>query len=430
MPTLFLSLNLLIFSGLLTNKSFASMDLKSLIVEGLQHNINIKNQRIGLEKAKIDLSNSKKAYLPTVSLSSGLSYSHSAGEGTVSKTASLSTAWTLWDHWQTQTTIENTGLSLKNEEISTFKTVQDYILKVLGSYLSLQLLKNEKVITQQGRDSAEMNYKKAFQLVKLGVKTKIDLYSPEISLLNANRDLLEINKNIKTALTTFQFLINPSKKVEVSPVNFLTFKPYFQETFEKNWESFQKNWEKVLLKNNSEIKIELNNMEKSKNSLRQEKLNMWPQITASASHTWDLAEQFKSGDTNPQSYQAGLNLTWTVFDWGKSRANLKSSIYNLETSELNFKKQTFEKKNTILRLFQDYKILAESIKSSQLILKKAKAQQTYSKNMYNLGKITSSDLRQARTDLFSARVGLARRLKDKFLLMGQILQAFGQDLRP
>ena len=262
----------------------------------------------------------------------------------------------------------------KNEEISTFKAVQDYILNVLGSYLSLQLLKNEKVITQQGRDSAQMNYKKASQLVKLGAKTKIDLYSPEISLLNANRDLLEINKNIKTALTAFQFLINPNKKVEVKPVDFLTFRPYFKDAFDKNWERFQKDWEKVLLKNNSDIKMELNNMEKSKNSLGQEKLNMWPQLTASASHTWDLAEQFKSGDTNPQSFQAGLNLTWTVFDWGKSRANLKSSIYNLETSELNFKKQIFEKKNTILKLFQDYKILGESIKSSQLILKKAKAQ--------------------------------------------------------
>ena len=55
MPTLFLSLTLFILSGFLTGKSFASMDLKSLIVEGLQHNINIKNQRISLEKAKIDL---------------------------------------------------------------------------------------------------------------------------------------------------------------------------------------------------------------------------------------------------------------------------------------------------------------------------------------------------------------------------------------
>ncbi|MEC7181701.1 MAG: TolC family protein, partial [Bdellovibrionota bacterium] len=147
MPTLFLSLTLVLLSNFISGKTLASMDLKSLIIEGLQNNINIKNQRINLEKAKIDLSNSKKAYLPTVSLSSGLSYSHSAGEGTVSKTASLTTSWTLWDHWQTQTTIKNTGLSLKNEEISTFKAVQDYILNVLGSYLSLQLLKNEKVIT-------------------------------------------------------------------------------------------------------------------------------------------------------------------------------------------------------------------------------------------------------------------------------------------
>jgi len=427
MPPLFL---FLLFNFLLPNFSSANMDLKGLITEGLKHNIKIKNQRVNLEKAKIELSNSKKANLPTISLSSGLTYSHASSEGTLTKAASLSTSWTLWDHWETQTTIANSGLSLKNEQISTFKAIQDYILQVVDSYLKFQLLKNEKIITQQRRDSAQLNFDRASKSLRLGIKTKMDLYSPEISLLNAKRDLLEINKNIKTSMTSLQFLINPNKKTALKPVDFLTFKPYFQEKFNQNWELFQKNWEKILVKNNPGIKIELNNMEKSKKSLKQEKLNMWPQLKAEASHTWDLAEQFKSGETSPHSYSAGLNLTWTVFDWGKTKANLQTTIYNLQTSELNFKKQIFDTKNAILKLFEDYKIQFESIKSSKLILEKAKAQQEYSKQMYNLGKITSGDLRQARTDLFSARIGLAKRLKEKFLLMGQILQAFGHDLRP
>jgi outer membrane protein TolC len=169
-------------------------------------------------------------------------------------------------------------------------------------------------------------------------------------------------------------------------------------------------------------------MEKSKRTLAQEKLNNWPKVSVSAGHSWDLAEQFKGG--NAQSLTASVNMSWTVFDWGVSKSALQSSIYDLQKSELNFKKEIFEKKNTILSLFQEYKILGQTIKASQLILKKAKDQQEYSKQVYSLGKITSFELKQSITDLFRAKDSLASRLKEKFILMVKILFAFGQDLRP
>ena len=81
-------------------------------------------------------------------------------------------------------------------------------------------------------------------------------------------------------------------------------------------------------------------------------------------------------------------------------------------------------------LKQEYKILAETIKASKLILEKAKAQQDYSIQMYSLGKITSFQLKTSNADLFKARDSLATRLKEKFLLMGKILFTFGEDLRP
>jgi len=80
MPPLFLFLPLILLPFLIPSLSSANMDLKSLITEGLKHNIKIKNQRVNLEKAKIELSNSKKANLPTISLSSGLTYSHASSE--------------------------------------------------------------------------------------------------------------------------------------------------------------------------------------------------------------------------------------------------------------------------------------------------------------------------------------------------------------
>jgi outer membrane protein TolC len=198
--------------------------------------------------------------------------------------------------------------------------------------------------------------------------------------------------------------------------------------FEKKWENLQKDWDKKILKTNPSIRITSNDMEKSKRQLAQEKLNHWPKISVSASHAWDLAEQFKGG--NAQSLTAAVNLSWTVFDWGVSKSSLQSTIYDLQISELNFKKAIFEKKNTILSLFQKYKILAQTIKASQLILKKAEDQQEYSKQVYSLGKITSFELKQSITDLYRAKDSLASRLKEKFNLMGKILFAFGQDLRP
>ncbi len=402
--------------------------LTGIINEGIQNNISIKNQKVSLEKAKITVSTNKKAYLPTVALASGLSYSNSEGTGSLTKSASLSTSWNIWDHWSGLTTIETSKISLKNEEINTDKAIQEYILKVLDSFLGLQLLKNKKIITQESLNSAKSNYEKAKQLVKIGAKTKMDSYTPEISLLNAKRDLLEINNKIRMAETSFKFLINPNKETEIPPVDFLNYQPYFQKTFEEKWDNIQKDWAKLVVKSNPSIRVTSNQMESSKKQLAQQKLNNWPKVEVTASHTWDLVKQLEG--ESAQSLSAAVNLSWTVFDWGVSKSAIKSSVYDLQTSELNFKKQIFETKNKVLSLFQEYKILAETIKASKLILEKAKAQQDYSVQMYSLGKITSFQLKTSNADLFKARDSLATRLKEKFLLMGKILFTFGEDLRP
>jgi outer membrane protein TolC len=422
------TINFLVILFLFQKNVMGKDILAEMIQEGIRHNISIKNQKINLEKAKIDLSTNKKANLPKISLSSGLSYSHTAGTGTLTESASLSTEWNIWDHWEAQTNIVTSKISLKNAELETFKSIQEYILNLLDSFFKLQLLKNKKMITNESLKSAQMNYDKAIQLVEMGAKTKMDAYTPEISLLNTKRDLLEINNQIQIDQTALKFLINPNKDTLIPTIDFLTFEPYFQKLFEKKWENLQKDWDKKILKTNPSIRITSNDMEKSKRQLAQEKLNHWPKISVSASHAWDLAEQFKGG--NAQSLTAAVNLSWTVFDWGVSKSSLQSTIYDLQISELNFKKAIFEKKNTILSLFQKYKILAQTIKASQLILKKAEDQQEYSKQVYSLGKITSFELKQSITDLYRAKDSLASRLKEKFNLMGKILFAFGQDLRP
>lgn len=424
--------------------TFAVGEIQSIVSAGLKNSFEVRTQNLSLEKQMNSNTNAKMALLPTFSLSAGRSISkaQSISSGVKSETTtkanslSLSSSWTIWDNYQNIRNIQVSNLQTKSAIIETDDAIQSYILKVIESYLSYQLLINTEVVLVNNLEQAEWTFEETKALVKVGNKPDMDKINSEIEVINLKRDLLELKNRLETTDRDLKFLLNAKNLKNLPQIKILKITPYYMGLFDKKYQHIKAEWEKIYRVKNRSFKTSLLNLEASKQELTQTKFGYWPSLSLTLGHSIDLSNKVNNStvdvvDREPlSSSSVALNLSWTFWDWWSTPRSIANSMKDFETTRIQFQQNTYRIETDIRNKIQQYDLLVQSVRASQLILKKSQKQLEYTKEMYKLGRSTWLNLQQATNSYFTARNGLASRLKDKFLLAANILYLMGEDLRP
>lgn len=439
-----MKLSILFILALISPKqSNAVGEIKNIVSEGLRNGFEVKTQKLSLEQQMNSNRNVQFALLPTFSLSAGrsISKSQSISDGlktdskTESNTLSLSSDWTLWNNYQNIRDIQVSNLETKSAVISTDDAIQRYILNVIDSYLNYQLLINSKVILENNLEQANWTYEETAALVKVGNKPDMDSINSEIEVINLKRDLLELNNTLETTDRDLKFLLNAEDLTELPRFNILKNEPYFMSLFEKKFAAFKGEWNKIYRQKNRTYRTSMLNLEASKQQLDQTKLGYWPSLSLSLSHSINFDNEINSDvaaiNQEPLSASSiSFNVSWTFWDWWSTPRNIANSMKAFESSRISFRQEVYRLETEIRNNIQQYDLLSQSVKASKLILKKSEKQLEYTKEMYKLGRSSWLNLQQATNSFFSARNGLAQRLKDRYVLAAKILFLMGEDLKP
>ncbi|MGB5362661.1 MAG: TolC family protein, partial [Aureibaculum sp.] len=154
-----------------------------------------------------------------------------------------------------------------------------------------------------------------------------------------------------------------------------------------------------------------------------------PSIGLTGSYGWNKnnnnAASFLSTSTNT-GLSGGLNLTWSLFDGGRTRTLVQNAKINYETQQL-FKEQTE------LEIDRDFNNAWEDYQNKLFVLQtQVKNVQTNTNNFnrteerYKLGQVTSIEFRQAQLNLINA-IGDKNAAKyDAKLAELQLMQLSGQ----
>ena len=152
-------------------------DLKSSIDYALKNNIQVQKSKISVSEAKVDLLTAKAARLPslngevsqTLNNSRVASYNGSYNTyGYATGRFSLSSSMTLWNGGQLSQNIQQKGLQVQLEELTSASTENDITTSITQAYLNILYATETVKIDKQTVELSESELKRSKQLLDAG----------------------------------------------------------------------------------------------------------------------------------------------------------------------------------------------------------------------------------------------------------------------
>jgi outer membrane protein len=249
------------------------------------------------------------------------------------------------------------------------------------------------------------------------LNAQVDVNNDSITLINAKQQLNNAKRGLNVILGSKED-VNYSVETEVEYSNVLSFEDLKSKTLANN----------ALLKQN-EINIAI-----SEFNIKVNKANFMPTLGFSASYGFNRTENenlinpFGAKLITSDGLNAGLNLTWNIFDGGATKTRVANSKIALENQQILLEQQKVNIENNLKNTWENY--------NNQLFVLSAQEQNVISnqnnfdrtQERFKLGQITSVEFRQAQINLINAKTALNNAKFDAKLIELQLLQLSGDIL--
>lgn len=400
----------------------------------LENNLGIKIAKNSVEVAANNADVLNSGYLPTITGNAGTSIDKQTTEGELANgetrsadgvetkryNASINLNYTLfdglgryYDYKRFKEEYDQSGLQVR-------ETIENTVLQLFSVYYEVARLEENVINLQEALIVSKDRLKRAGYQFEYGQNTgldvlnaEVDVNSDSINLLNAGqllrntkRDLnLVMNRDLSTSFqvdTTVVFVPN------INMANFLV-------------EAKQNNVRMLLMEKDIAI---------STYTLKALKSGYLPTLGLTGSYGWN-----KSSNNNPLAFtiqntnsglSGGLNLSWNLFDGGRTITNIKNAKINYQTQELL-------KQQTELQIERDINNAWDAYRNALFVLDvQEKNLQTNQNNFdrtnerYKLGQVTSIEFRQAQLNLLGAKLAKSQAKYNAKLAELQMLQVGGQ----
>ena len=399
----------------------------------LENNYGIKISNNNLKIAENNKGIMNTGFLPTLTGNAGGTYNLDNTEAEFSNgnitnltgaesnryNASLNLNYTLFDglgrHYNYQQLKEQYNLS----ELQARETIENTIFQLFTVYYNVaKLTENVTLLNQSLHISKDRLARVEYQF-DYGQNTKLDILNAEV----------DVNNDSINLLNTKQVLTNAKRDLYV-----VLGKNGFPDFNVDTLVNFSLTLNKELLtdlvkQKNVTLKQIESNIAVSDFQLKSNRSGYLPSIGLTGSYGWNKnnnnAASFLSTSTNT-GFSGGVNLTWSLFNGGRTRTLVQNAKINLENQQL-FKEQTE------LEIDRDFNNAWEDYQNKLFVLQtQLKNVQTNTNNFnrteerFKLGQVTSIEFRQAQLNLINAISDKNAAKYDAKLAELQLMQLSGQ----
>ena len=418
--------------------SMLSQELLSLdeaVKRSLENNLGVKLAENSSDLALSNTSKFNTGQLPTVSLNGGynfrldntnakfqngstaeLSFAESQGAS-----ATINANYVIFDGFFRRFNIQQLKEQYKLSNIQVEATMENIAAQALTQYFQIGLLQENLNIVQEGIDISKARLKRAEQLFEFGqgnqlavLNAQVDLNNDSLSYLSASLDV----ENAKRILNNLMVIEHDSDYIIETDFEFIRDIDY----------NVLK--EKMLADNIAIAQID-NSIEIGNVSMDMVNARKLPTLSTNVSYGYSYNKNNSASflsSVNNNGLNAGLTLSWNIFDGGITRQSLEQTRLNniglelqktqlIENLKLDFENAWAIYTNSL----QVYKAQLKNVEISEANFKRSEAQ-------FKIGQINSVDYRQAQLNLLNAQTLLnTTRFQIKIaevqllLLSGQIL---------
>ena len=404
----------------------------------LENNYGVKIANNNVEIAKNNSSIYNSRYLPTLSTIAGASYSNSNQEiepqvGDINKTngvitnsynASINLNYTLFDGLNRKYNYKQLKETYNLSELQAREAIENMYLQLFSVYFQIARLSENTDNLQETLEVSKERLKRAQYQYEYGQSNKLELLNAEVDVNNDSINLIIAKQQYSNSKRNLNIILGTQKYIDYSVetnVDFITLMS-FDELLIKAQEN------NVILQQN-EKNIAINEF-----NIKANKAGYLPIAGLSGSYGWNKsknenpANQFQLLSNSSLGINAGINLSWNLFDGGNTKTRVANAKIALENQEI-LKEQEIETiENTLKNTYESYEKALFILQAQQQNVITNQNNFDRTRERYNLGQVTSIEFRQAQINLLNTQTALNNAKYDAKLIELELLQLTGEIL--
>lgn len=401
------------------------------IALGNNYGIKIATNNVKIAKNNSSIYNSR--YLPTISTSSGMNYrnenqSITRQDGnsinvdaavTKSYNASLGLNYTIFDGLGRKYNYQQLKEQYNLSELQARETIENMYLQLFTNYFQIARLSENTANLKEALIISKQRLKRANYQYEYGQSTKLELLNAEVdvnndsvSYINAKQQFLNAKRGLNIVLGV-QKETNYNVETDVSFNKLITFNDLLTKAKTNN-----------ILLQQSEKNIVVNEF-----NLKISKAGYLPRLGLTTSYSWNKSDNPATSflsQLSSNGLNAGLNLSWNLFDGGNTKTRVANAKIAIENQQILLQQQEETLENTLKNTWESYqnKLFVLTVQEKNVKTSKNNFERT--KERYKLGQISSIEFRQAQINLINAKLALNNVKYDAKLIELQLLQLSGQ----
>lgn len=408
---------------------------KEALAITLENNFGVKIANNNLEVAKNNTSIYNTGFLPTLTATSGANYRRDNQEitrqdgtstsidGAVTKSysASLGVNYTIFDGLGRKYNYQQLKETYNLTEFQAREIIENTYLQLFTAYFQIARLSENTENLSEALSISKKRLQRAKYQYDYGQTTKLEMLNAEVDVNNDSITLITAKQQLNNAKRGLNIILGVEKAVN-----------YKVETDVKfaNMMNFDELQAKTLT-NNSLLKQNEKNIAISEFNIKINKANYLPTLDFSSSYGWNKSENpatsFLAGSTS-SGLNAGLSLSWNLFDGGSTKTNIANAKIALENQQILLEQQKVTIENNLKNTWENYNNQLFIIGAQEKNVATTENNFERTEERYKLGQVTSIEFRQAQINLINAKTALNNAKFDAKLIELELLQLSGDIL--
>lgn len=378
------------------------LTLDEAVAKALDNNLNIKVFRNTVVAAENNATAGNAGMLPTVSLNASTNYSNNntsiefAGNiapvernGAQSNNNAVSVAlnYTLFDGLAMFHNLDILKANKTQAEVNARLNIENIIVQVINGYYQVALLQNQLKIAKQALNISKERYQRAKTYNEFGGSSKVEFLSAEVDLNADSTAFLNAELNWINAKRNLNFLMGVENDFDFSAQENVSLNKSLQlpELFNK------------AQQNNAAILNAQFNVVIAEKQYQTTKSTLLPRITANASYGYNK-QQNEVGillSNQNTGLNAGLNLTYPIFNGGQQSTQRQNAQIQLENAQLQQQLAENQLVRDLNNAFSNYQNAIQVVELNEKNVVTAKLNFNRTKDLFELGQVTNTQFREA-----------------------------------
>ena len=375
----------------------------------LEYNYDIQVAQKSIESAKNNASIYNSGYLPTATAAGNGQITYNAGENQTVQgdfsfdpaeaynySASVGLNYVIFNGLGRMYNYKQLKEQHNLTELQAKQIIENTMLQLSNAYFEIARLAENISILQTALDISKTRQTRAEYSYEYGQGSQLNILNAEVDVNNDSINLLNTKQQLENAKRNLNLITGRSLDTDFT----IDTNVVFTMAFDADELTAR------ALERNIQIAQTKSQLKNSEYAIKASRAGWFPALSANAAYAYQ-------GQNNPngafltgnESYgpQAGLSLSWNIFDGGTTKTRTQSAKIAMETQLIQQEQTTFTVQRDVLNAYSTYQNALFVLQAQQANLETAQRNFDRTDEMYKQGQITSIEFRQAQLNQLNAQ---------------------------